>query len=154
MPPYMNPVNDFYFRQSQSQFNFPPNTPQVNCRFVTNREEAKASMIDGFSYNLFLDSSNGKIYLKKLNNNGVSDFITYTIDEEKQADPINEINTRLSRIEQIVGGKYESISNDVGYVKSEPVSHTTVTEQNERYDETKSAGFPKDAGNDKWQKRR
>lgn len=155
-PQYTNPVNDFYLNQSQfpqrQQFNFPPNNPQVNCRFVTNREEARASMIDGYSYNVYLDTSNGKIYLKKLNNNGVSDFITYSIEEEKNTDPMNEINERLSRIENIVGGTYESISGDISSRKSTEVSHSTVTEQNERYDETKSSGFPKDARNDKWKK--
>lgn len=124
---YQNPVNDFYFRQSQPQFNFPPQ-PMINCRFVTNVEEARASLIDGFSYNIFLDSSNGKIYLKKVNNNGMSDFLTYSVEEGKQADPIGEINTRLSKIENIIGGKYESISNDK---QSQSVSYDTVTEQNE-----------------------
>ena len=89
---YQNPVNDFYFRQSQPQFNFPPQ-PMINYRFVTNVEEARTSLIDGFSYNIFLDSSNGKIYLKKVNNNGMSDFLTYSVEEGKQADPIGEINT-------------------------------------------------------------
>ena len=153
MPPY-NAVNDFYLRQSQQYLNFPPhnNIPQVNCRFVTNRDEARASMIDGFSYNVFLDSSNGKIYLKKLNNSGMADFLTYAIEEEKNTDPLSEINSRLSRIENYIGGLNDkSVSNDV---KSTTVSNTAVAEQNERYDATEPTGVSENARNDKWQKRK
>ena len=126
-----------------------PQIPQINSRFVTNIEEAKASMIDGFSTNIFLDTSTGKIYVKKLNNNGLSDFLVYTIEEQKNTDPIAEINERLSNIEKYIGGRNESIPDDV---KSKPVSHPTVAEQNERYDATESTGFSANERNDKWQK--
>lgn len=124
-----------------------PQMPQVNSRFVTNIEEAKASMIDGYSTNLFLDTSNGKIYLKKLNNNGLSDFLVYSIEEQKNTDPLAEINSRLTRIENYIGGQNESISN------ADPVHKPTITEQNERYDEAESTGFSKNERNDQWQKR-
>ena len=134
---------------------FPPQQPQINTRFVTNIEEAKASLIDGFSTNLFIDTSTGKIYLKKLNNNGQADFYVYAIEEQKPPkDPLEEINTRLTKIENYIGGKYEFIPDDVGYAKSKPVYNSTVAKPNEPNDEAKSTGFPKDAGNDKWQKRR
>ena len=134
---------------------FPPQQPQLNCRFVTNIEEAKASMIDGISTNIYVDTSTGKIYVKKLNNNGQADFYVYAIEEQKPPkDPLAEINERLTKIENYIGGKnVQSISNDVGYAKPESVPFTTVAEQNERYDEAKPTGFPKDAGNDKWKKR-
>ena len=64
MPPYqINPINDYYFRNTQPQFP-PQQQPHIVTRFVTNMEEAKAAMIDGVSTNLFLDSGTGKIYLK------------------------------------------------------------------------------------------
>lgn len=150
MPPY-NPANDFYFRQSQ--INFPPqNMPNVNCRFVTNREEARASMIDGYSYNIYLDTGSGKIYLKKLNNNGVADFLTYTLEAEKTTDPISEINSRLQKIEQYIGGlKNESVSN---VQQSAAVPYTAVAKQNEPNDEAKPTGLPENAGNDFWKKRK
>ena len=134
---------------------FPPPQPQLNSRFVTNIEEAKASMIDAVSTNLFVDTSTGKIYLKKLNNNGQADFFVYAIEEQKTPkDPLEEINTRLTKIENFIGGLNDkSISNDVGYAKPEPVSNPTVTESYAVNDEAKSTGFPKDAGNDKWKKR-
>ena len=135
---------------------FPPQQPQINSRFVTNIEEAKASMIDGISTNIYVDTSTGKIYVKKLNNNGQADFFVYAIEEQKPPrDPLEEINDRLTKIENYIGGKnVQSVSNDVGYAKSEPVYNPTVTKPNESNDEAKSTGFPKDAGNDKWQKRR
>ena len=153
MPPY-DPANDFYFRQSQ--LTFPPqNLPPVNCRFVSNREEANATILNGYAYNLFLDMSNGNIYLKKLNNNGIAEFLTYTINEEKNIDPMEKMDARLTRIEQMLGGmKNESISNDVGYVKPAAVSQSAVAEQNEPNGPAESAGFPKNEGNDFWKKRK
>lgn len=153
---YQNPMNDFYLRQPyQQQFNFPPQQPQIRANWVSSVEEAKASQIDFVSTNLFCDTANGKIYLKKIGDNGKPLFLTYQIENTNEQDPFREINTRLSKIESILGGlKNESVSNDVGFTKSEPVHNATVTEPYANNDEAKSTGFPKDAGNDKWQKRR
>lgn len=153
---YQNPMNDYYLRQPyQQQFNFPPQQPQIKSSFVSSVEEAKASQIDFVSTNLFCDTANGKIYLKKIGDNGKPLFLTYVIEEEVNTDPLSEINTRLMNIEKYLGGRRnESVSNDVGFTKSEPVHNATVTEPYANNDETKSAGFSKDAGNDKWQKRR
>lgn len=153
---YQNPMNDYYLRQPyQQQFNFPPQQPQIKSSFVSSVEEAKASQIDFISTNLFCDTANGKIYLKKIGDNGKPLFLTYVIEEEVNTDPLSEINSRLMNIEKYLGGRRnESVSNDVGFTKSEPVHNATVTEPYANNDETKSAGFSKDAGNDKWQKRR
>lgn len=170
-PPYMNnPVNDFYFRNAQPQqqygqlmLPFPPQNqqqnvpqmPQINSRFVTNIDEAKAAMIDPLSMNLFLDSGNGKIYLKKLGNNGQSEFLCYSIEqlkEEVKADPIIEINSRLSNIEKYLGElKNDKSVSDV--IESTRGVATTVTTENESDAETESAGVSKMARNDKWEKR-
>lgn len=157
-PQYMNPVNDFYFRNAQATFNqptmqFPPQQNQINSRFVTNVEEARAAMIDPLSYNLFLDTNTGKIYLKKLGNNGQSEFLCYTIEEVKEnvKDPFREINTRLSKIEGYLGG----LKNDksVSDVQQSAGNITAdITEQNEPDAETESAGLSKNARNDKWKK--
>ena len=153
---YQNPINDFYLRQPYQQtFNFPPQQPQIKANWVSSVEEAKASQIDFVSTNLFCDTASGKIYLKKIGDNGKPLFLTYVIEEEVNTDPLSEINSRLMNIEKYLGGRRnESVSNDVGYAKSEPVSYSTVAKPNEPNDEKQSAGFPKDAGNDKWQKRR
>lgn len=153
----MNPLNDFYLRNSMNQYGqqmlpFPPRQPQINCRFVTNVEEAKVAMIDGISYNIFVDSSTGKIYLKKLNNNGLADFITYVVEEpQAPKDPIADINERLSNLESILGG----MKNDKSFSNAEQspaVSYTTTAEPHERHDEAESAGFSKNAGNG-WRKK-
>lgn len=107
-------------------YQFPQQFPPVNARFVTNVEEAKASMIDGFSTNLYLDTSTGKIYLKKVNNNGVADFIVYAIEDQKNTDPMAEINQRLTNIERYIGGENESVSND-----RESVRKSAVADKNE-----------------------
>lgn len=153
---YQNPMNDYYLRQPyQQQFNFPPQQPQIKSSFVSSVEEARASQIDFLSTNLFCDTANGKIYLKKIGENGKPLFLTYVIEEEvKPTDPLSEINSRLMNIEKYLGGRNESVSNDVGYAKSEQVHNATVTEPYAINDEAKSTGFPKDAGNDKWQKRK
>ena len=140
-----------YPMYQQQWLPFPPQQPQLNSRFVTNIEEAKASMIDAVSTNLFVDTSTGKIYLKKLNNNGQADFFVYAIEEQKPPrDPLEEINARLTKIENYIGGlNVQSVSNDV---KSEPVPYTATPKQNERYDETKSASVSENAGNG-WRKK-
>lgn len=165
MPPYqINPVNDFYLRNSQYQNPYQPTFPpqqlmQVTTRFVTNIDEAKAAMIDGIATNLFLDTCNGKIYLKRLSNDGRSEFLTYSIDEQnnvKETDPLAEINARLSHIENFLGGirNDKSVSSNASVQQSASISQSTTTEQNEPNGTTESTGFPKNAGNDKWQKRR
>ena len=133
---------------------FPPQQPQINSRFVTNIEEAKASMIDALSTNIFVDTNTGKIYVKKMNNNGQSDFYVYAIEEQKPPrDPLEEINERLTKIENYIGGLNDkSVSNDVSIKQPEPVSYSTVAKQNERYDETKSTSVPENAGNG-WRKK-
>lgn len=153
---YQNPMNDYYLRQPYQQtFNFPPQQPQIRANWVSSVEEARASQIDFVSTNLFCDTANGKIYLKKIGDNGKPLFLTYVIEEEVNTDPLSEINSRLMNIEKQLGGRRnESVPNDVGYAKSEPVPYSTTAKPNEPNDEAKSTGFPKDAGNDKWQKRR
>ena len=120
-------------------------------------EEAKAAMIDGVSTNLFLDSGTGKIYLKKLNNNGLSDFLVYSIDEQKldtKTDPIEQINIRLSNIENVLGG-IANENKSVSVNDQSTVNFTTaVAEQNGTNAETEPTGFSKNAGNDYWKKRK
>ena len=151
-----NPMNDYYLRQQyQQQFNFPPAQPQIRANFVSSVEEARASQIDFLSTSLFCDTASGKIYLKKIGDNGKPIFLTYIIEEEQTTDPLLQINERLSNIEKYLGGRRnESVSNDVGYAKPEPVPYSTVAKPNESNDEAKPTGLPENAGNDKWQKRR
>ena len=172
MPPYMqNPVNDFYFRNAQAQitpqqyqqYQFPPqqqNKPSVHCSFVSSIEEAKAARSDDFlSTNIFLDSGTGKIYLKKIDNNGKPMFLTYVIEEnieEQKSDPLSEINSRLMNIENFLGElKHDkSIPSNAGVQQSEPATQSAVAEPYEPNGSSEPAGLPKNAGNDFWKKRK
>ena len=159
MPPYqLNPINDFYMRNAipQPQINFPQRQmPQVNVRFVTSVDEAKAALIDGFSTNLFLDSGNGKIYLKKMNNNGLADFIVYEMEETKSdvaKDPMKEINDRLSNIERFLGGlKNEPVPSDAGDGQPVAVSCQAVAVQNEPNGFAEPRRISKNERDDVWE---
>lgn len=113
--------------QPQPQFTPYPqhnNQPQFFVRQVGSIEEAKGFPVDPNTMYFFLDTGNGKIYMKQLNtNNGKSDFYTYIVQEssasEQQSDPITEINKRLSNIETIIGGLYDkSVSGNESGSKS------------------------------------
>lgn len=156
---YQNPANDFYLRQAQQQWlPFPPQPtqpqqPQIISRFVTSVNEAKSVLIDPLSINLFVDSANGKIYVKKMGDKGLYEFFVYS-QEEAPADPLSQIDSRLTRIENIIGGLYDkSISNDAGSKQSSANAQPAVTGQNESDGTTESTGVSEDAANDKWKKR-
>lgn len=161
---YYNPANEVYLnqaRQSQQQWlPFPPQSqppqpqqPQLISRFVSSENEAKTVLIDPLSINLFVDIANGKIYVKKMGDNGLYEFYVYT-QEEAPADPLSQIDLRLTKIENFIGGLYDkSISNDAGSKQSTANAQPAVTEQNESNGPAESAGIPENAGNDKWKKR-
>lgn len=164
MQPYqMNPVNDYYMRNAmypqqpyQQQFNYPqPRLPPIHSNWVTSKEEARASRTEDFlATNIFIDTSTGKIYMKRMDNDGKAQFITYVIEEHpEETDPLVSINTRLSRIESVIGGlNVQSISNNAGTQQSKSVPQSTTSEQAERNDETESAGLPEVEGNDWWKR--
>lgn len=127
MFPQFPQANNF---QNQSQF---------ITKQVTNIEEAKAYIVDPFNSYLFVDINSGKIYMKKMNNNGMSDFYVFSIEENVKQDPFAEINRRLDNIENKLGGiNVQSISNDA---ESKPVNIGT----NEK---SEPKTFPKSSGND------
>ena len=120
------PLFDLYGRNQfqQQMFNpgqmyqqIQPQTTQFITRQVSNIEEAKACLIDPLSTFLFIDSSRGKIYMKRMNNNGLSDFYVFSVEENRQEmkqDPLEAINKRLENIENKLGGisNVQSVSND------------------------------------------
>lgn len=162
MYPYQNPVNDFYMnnaRQPQQQWlPFPPpqpQIPQVITKFVSNIEEAKAAIADPLSILIFVDSANGKIYVKKMGDKGLSEFYIYA-QEEAPKDPYIEINNRLSRIENVIGGLVndKSVSNVSGSQQSESISQSAITESNESNGSAEPSDVSKVAGDNKWKNRR
>ena len=94
----MNQMGQYQVQQTQ---------PQFFVRQVGNIEEAKGFPVDPMSTFLFVDTGSGHIYLKRLNpSNGKSDFFVYGVVEDKPAaDPMAQINERLARIEEIIGGR-------------------------------------------------
>lgn len=149
-----NPMIDFYRNQinqlQNQQMNQYPMGQQYQpftVKQVTNIEEAKASIIDPTSTHLFIDTNAGKIYMKRMNNNGLSDFFTFKVEEpvqeKKVEDPLSEINKRLTNIENKLGGIYvQSISNDE---KSNPDDSKPDVGKNAK---SKSAVVSKGSGND------
>lgn len=120
----LNQIN--HINSAPQQFNPYPqnNQPQFFVRQVGNVDEAKSFPVDPNAMYFFLDTGNGKIYMKQLNiNNGKSDFFTYSVQEqieEKKIDPMEEINNRLSNIENIIGGivNGKSVSSNADNTKS------------------------------------
>lgn len=109
-----------------------PTQPQYITRPVTNIEEAKAAMIDPLSTNIFTDFANSKIYVKKINNNGLAEFYSFSLDNSQQAsqvDPNVGIYERLDRIESMLKESAVSVSTNA------PTNGST-----------KSAGVAKSAG--------
>ena len=149
-----NPMIDFYQNQinrlQNQQMNQYQNQGQYQpfiTRQVTNIDEAKASIIDPTSTYLFIDSNAGKIYMKRMNNNGLSDFFTFRVEEpvqeKKIEDPLSEINKRLTNIENKLGGIYvQSISDDE---KSNSGNPEPDVGKNAK---SKSSALPKGSGDD------
>ena len=165
----MNPVNEYYMRNAQQQMNpqynqgyqlplpFPPQQPQVHANWVTSIEEAKAAQMDFVATNIYLDTSCGKIYLKRISDNGKPQFISYVIENDIQEpkDPLSEINTRLTNIENYLGGmKNESISGDADVRQSAKSYKPAVAEPYEPDEDAEPSSFSKNARNDDWEKRR
>lgn len=141
----------------QAQFSPYPqnNQPQFFVRQVGSVDEAKGFPVDPNTMYFFLDTGNGKIYMKQLNtSNGKSDFYTYTVQEqvtpEKQSDPMAEINQRLSSIEKIIGGLYDkSISSNAGNAESDGDGSATNVRKNEK---PKSSNVQSGSANDSGEK--
>ena len=127
------------FQQFPQPNNF-QNQSQFITKQVTNIEEAKAYIVDPFNSYLFVDINSGKIYMKKMNNNGMSDFYVFSIEENVKQDPFAEINRRLDNIENKLGGiNVQSISNN-----AEPKSVGIGTDE-----KSESKTISKSSGNDK-----
>lgn len=112
-----------------SNFNSFPmqSSPRLVCKQVGSIDEARSAIIDPVSLHLFVDFSNGKIYVKKMGDDGHSEFYSYAQEiQQKPVDPMDEIRQRLTNIENKLGGHNEPVS-----VSKEPVTRAdadTVTE--------------------------
>ena len=93
----------------------PPQNPlqtQYFAKEVNGLEKKKRIVPNPSEIYIFIDGTSGKIYLKQMNSeNGRSEYISYSMDKvERAKDPIEQINERLIRIEEKIGGRYEPVS--------------------------------------------
>lgn len=128
---FQNPQADFYRQQMNSIAQPIPQQPinqmqpQTITRAVTGVEEARNSIIDPMSTNLFTDFANGKIYVKKINNNGLAEFYSFALEQETvepKADPNAEIKERLDRIENLIKGEKNVKPNNEPNANTKPTS--------------------------------
>ena len=95
---------------SNNYNSFPQSGPRLVCKQVGSIDEAKSAIIDPVSLYLFVDFSSGKIYVKKMGDNGHSEFYSYAQEiEQKPIDPMDEIRQRLTNIENKLGGQHEPV---------------------------------------------
>ena len=100
-PFYSNP-NQFPYPVYSS---FPQSSPRLVCKQVGSIDEAKSAIIDPLALHLFVDLSNGRIYVKKMGDNGQSEFYQYAqVAEPKPVDPMDEIRQHLASIDAKLGG--------------------------------------------------
>lgn len=100
--------------QQPPQYTPQPPTPQYYVREVSGFEDVKKVPPDPCATYLFPDTSTGKIYMKRLNSDtGRSEYFVYAIEndtESANSDPMQQLNARLERIEKILGGMNEPVS--------------------------------------------
>ena len=108
MYPFSNQFPNYPVYNNYSSF--PQSGPRLVCKQVGSIDEAKSAIIDPVSLYLFVDFSSGKIYVKKMGDNGQSEFYQYAqVAEAKPVDPMNEIRQRLTNIEAKLGGQHEPV---------------------------------------------
>lgn len=77
--------------------------PRLICRQVGSIDEARNTIVDPMSVYVFVDAGAGKIYVKRMADNGQSEFFSYA-QESRPLSPLDEIRQRLSNIEARLGG--------------------------------------------------
>lgn len=92
----------------------PPVTPQpqIQCFFVNSKDEAKNVQVQLNTIYLIINTPQKEIYMKKYNNDGLIDFITYkdetTIpkpepkEEKDYTGFFNSVNEKLENLERII----------------------------------------------------
>lgn len=98
------------YRQQPSPV--PQASPQFVVRQVGNIEEARSCLIDPLNIWLFVDMQSGKIYMKRMGNNGMSLFDVFAVEQPPipqaqiaSPDKLKDIESRLSALEKSLGVK-------------------------------------------------
>lgn len=127
---YLNPSQ----RLAQLEAMYPQFAPQTPIRasIVMNREEANAQQVayDG-SISLFLNKATNEIYAKKLGNNGLPEFYTYTLaNTEAQKDTFTELKDEIkalkTKMEELTNVKQ---SDDANVSVSKPVKKQSKSDE-------------------------
>ena len=98
------------FQQNFQQQNFPQVQPGLISRSVTGIEEARATYVDPLSTGVFTDLGNGKIYVKRIDNNGNASLQTFTLETaiDKPPNYGEQIATLEKRVAELEGRKAEA----------------------------------------------
>lgn len=104
-PPYQP---DYYAQQAQriaNGFQPPMNPPQIVSFSVSSIDEARSARIDNpMNTYVFLDGVNGKVYTKRIGDNGAAVLQQYTLDNPPtpmtDAERIAALETRLAEYEK------------------------------------------------------
>lgn len=147
----MYPVGQMY-PNFQQDYRSPQTAFQV--KVVSNVEEARAFIVSPLYTYLFVDMSSGRIYLKRMGNNGLSDFFVYEVNENpvEPKSPIDELKDRIAQLENQIKEmrENESVPNDGHDAKPNGVDAGADDVANAS---AKPAVVPKGAGDDGGKKR-
>lgn len=150
------------FEQMYPNFQQQPDyrPPQVlfQVKVVSSIDEARAFIINPVYTYLFVDMGTGRIYMKRMGNNGLSDFFVYEVNENptEPKSPIDELKDRIAGLESQIKElrNNESVSDDERDAKPDGGDAGADGVSNEG---TKPAavpkGAPKGAGDDGGKKR-
>ena len=138
--------------QYQPQQN--PLQTQYFAKEVNGFEETKRIVPNPSEIYIFIDGTSGKIYLKQMNSeNGRSEYISYSMDKvERAKDPIEQINERLIRIEEKIGGRYEPVSANADGAESVGRDKRNAQEPVGADEGTESTGIQPGTADDKRKK--
>lgn len=96
---YMNP-------QAQAIQNIQPTQPQSYCYFVRSSNDLNGINVMPNTYYLGINTDNNEIYVRRMNNDGLIDIKTYSLQSEKKEktdfqavfDRLDEIEKKISEI--------------------------------------------------------
>ena len=89
--------------QFQQQYQQPPQSgPGITCRFVGGIEEARAATIDPLTTSVFVDVANSKVYIKKIDNNGVSAMQSFGLETDKPVEKPADYAEKIAALEKRV----------------------------------------------------
>lgn len=104
-PFYNNPNNQFPYSVYNPSLSPVQSNPRLICRQVGSIDEARNTIVDPMSVYVFVDAGAGKIYVKRMADNGQSEFYQYAqVAEPKPVDPMEEIRQMFASIENKLGG--------------------------------------------------